>query len=148
MERETGASRTVLSDESDESDESDGADQRWTSLTNPIDPRPTGGAPRQGCLLHSPAVEARSADDPGLPAIRLIYTTPIGCRSLVRLSMTTDPWRGRGEKRPSVTRGRRGCAPPTPCPTTHLSEVLPLPSTFPQRPTRPPAPPFDRAKII
>ena len=34
-----------------------------------------------GAVLHSPGVEARSAEDPGSPAVRLIYTNPIGCRS-------------------------------------------------------------------
>ena len=55
-----------------------------TSLTAQI-----GGAPRQGCLLRSPGVEARSAEDPGSPDIRLIYTTPTGCRSL-QVAPTVD----------------------------------------------------------
>ena len=47
-----------------------------------------------GVLSAYPAVEARSADDPGSPAVRLIYTTPIGCRSLQKLSMTSDALSG------------------------------------------------------
>ena len=39
-----------------------------------------GGA-QEGSSAFSPGVEARSADDPGFPAIRLIDTTPPGCRT-------------------------------------------------------------------
>ena len=47
-------------------------------------------------------------------AIRLIYATPIGCRSLSRSPFTSDPCRGRGERGQLISRGRRSYAPPTP----------------------------------
>ena len=40
--------------------------------------------PRQGSVLPSPGVKARSAEDPGFPAFYLYDTTPTGCRSLRR----------------------------------------------------------------
>ena len=46
----------------------------------------SAGAPRRGCLFHSPGVEARSADDPGLPAIHPIDPTPLGVEGIFRLS--------------------------------------------------------------
>ena len=61
--------------------------------------------------INSPVVEARSAEDPGSPAIRLIDTTPTGCRSLGRSSITSDPWRGRGDKGGLCFPGVVGAAP-------------------------------------
>ena len=87
-----------------------------------------------GCLLHSPGVEARSAEDPGLPEIHLIYTTPIGCRSLGRSSMKTDPWRGRGEGGKHVAiPGSSGLRPSD----TRAMKNAPLRGASPTRPIEP-----------
>ena len=87
----------------------------------------------EGCLLHSPGVEARSAEDPGLPEIRLIYTTPIGCRSLGRSSMKTDPWRGRGGRGPTDFPGSSGLRPSD----TRAMKNAPLRGASPTRPIEP-----------
>ena len=64
-----------------------------------------GGAP-EGSTAFSPGVEARSADDPGFLEIRLIYTTPIGCRtSLGGRPDSATPWRGRRDFSPPIYPG-------------------------------------------
>ena len=70
-----------------------------------------GRAP-EGSSAFSPGVEARSADDPGSPPIRLIDTTPIGCRT-PRASLIVRPLAGsRGFFPADLSRGlRRGLRP-------------------------------------
>ena len=73
---------------------SDGSDGRVPDRTaqSPIGRggRRSGSTP-EGCLFRSPGVEARSADDPGAPAIRLIYMRPLAGRSLLRSPLRPTP---------------------------------------------------------
>ena len=48
---------------------------------------------------------------PGLLRYAIIYTTPTGCRSLGRSSITSDPWRGRGDKEGLCFPGVVGATP-------------------------------------
>ena len=75
--------------------------------------RGDGDAPRQGCVFHSPGVEARSAEDPRLRMTSDIDATPIGCRSLSRSLLRATPGGVEG-LRAMISRGLRGFAPPTP----------------------------------
>ena len=61
--------------------------------------------------INSPVVEARSAEDPGSPAMRFIYTTPIGCRSLQKHSIASDALAGSRGKRGLCLPGVGGAAP-------------------------------------
>ncbi len=79
------------SDKSDESDKSDGAEDLLEGI------HPAGrssDAPRQGCLLHSPGVEARSADDPGFSAIRLNIYDPDRVSLPLTIAITSDTLAG------------------------------------------------------
>ena len=76
--------------------------------------RSSARAPRQGCLLHSPGVEARSADDPGLPEILPIGPTPQGVAPSGHPLLRATPGGVEGVFRSSYPGVVGANAPPTP----------------------------------
>ena len=89
--------------------------------------RRSGSTP-EGCLFRSPGVEARSADDPGSPAIRLIYATP--CGSLLQRSpLRPTPGGVEGGRGDVGYPGSSGLCPSD----TRAMKNRPLPGSSPDR---------------
>ena len=70
----------------------------------------TGVAPRQGCVFHSPHVEARSAEDRGKEDPDKDIRPRQGV-ALTSLAMSATPWRGRGIACVARSTGLRGYTP-------------------------------------
>ena len=118
-----------LPNQSDKSDKSDG--DLPIGRVGRRGVRRSGSTP-EGCLFHSPGVEARSADDPGSPAIRFIYMRPLAGRSLQRSPLRPTPCGVEGRRGDVGFPGSSGLRPSD----TRAMNNRPLPGSSPYRTSR------------